>query len=607
MESGEALNQKQILDWAKQLSRALISARHKARFVDLRPGRIGIMPKSLLLFMNSAAAELGCHFQAPEQFSVPPPVGRPLKKTGDETRYQWLYDRRSDIYSMGVILHKLTAGYYPDQGRTVSDAPFSARFQGVIAKCLRTDPAGRYQSAGAMLKDLHQVKTGKADRIQTRPGRQNSFEIAAALTALFFLATYFLANFRGGLQAFRGVSRRLAPIAREDGLLQPEIDFQLQPVKFYSGSSLEKALDNPDGLDADTSDQPGASENTVFIEQWYLDQAARVRVFAGNPARPAPTDKNAALVRDAAFVDLQSLAQTASGDIYAADGIYLRLIQDGMEKMVSLLAPADLRPALVRCDRDTVYVLTQPYEIAGDPFYYLLVKEEESWSVVYRGGAFSSQIKDFTAGADGRIYCVVSQPETGQSCLAALDASSRAYTPSNGDELNNFLASAQTQEIRFLTDLPDGISSLAADAEQNIYFTDPEHGLLWKYNNADARLEEEPFAGKAYDKGFIDGNEPRFYCPARIKYAYGFLYVWDYNVVRRVRLQDGAAFTVAGDANPVWETLAPDPGGSELAGFTKSAREIVFYPSLYTDFAVGQYGVFITDPGPNRVIWEIFY
>ena len=122
-------------------------------------------------------------------------------------------DGRSDIYSLGLLLHEALGGELPDAG-TTSRPPLHRRnpqvsvgLADIVRKCLRTDPRERYQHAAALAADLrrHVADLPLRDvpnRSPVERWRKWRRRTPHALSRNLVLAAFLAATFAGGASLF---------------------------------------------------------------------------------------------------------------------------------------------------------------------------------------------------------------------------------------------------------------------------------------------------------------------------------------------------------------------------------------------------------------------
>ncbi len=177
------------LDIVLQITTALVAA-HAAGIIhrDIKPENVMVRPDGLVKVLDFGLAKLlakdegggtkGEKNNLPRSSFSPHPstmpgivMGTPRYMSPEQARGEKV-DARSDIFSLGVMLYEMVASRAPFAGETPSEViaailrddpmplaeDIPERLREIIAKALRKDCAGRYQSATELLADLNQCK-----------------------------------------------------------------------------------------------------------------------------------------------------------------------------------------------------------------------------------------------------------------------------------------------------------------------------------------------------------------------------------------------------------------------------------------------------------------
>ncbi|HJR05918.1 MAG TPA: protein kinase [Pyrinomonadaceae bacterium] len=182
----EPLDVEMALEIAVQVAAALAAA-HSANIVhrDVKPENVMIRPDGLVKLLDFGIAKLtekqsglAVDSEAATMIRVRTGpnmiIGTASYMSPEQARGQDV-DERTDIFSFGVVLYEILAGRLPFEGENAVDmiasilkkepAPLNLyrprvprALQQLIGKCLRKDPAGRYQTAQELLNALKEIK-----------------------------------------------------------------------------------------------------------------------------------------------------------------------------------------------------------------------------------------------------------------------------------------------------------------------------------------------------------------------------------------------------------------------------------------------------------------
>ena len=268
--------------------------------------------------------------------------------------------------------------------------------------------------------------------------------------------------------------------------------------------------------------------------------------------------------------------------IYVVDSGEIRELKNGMVSTLPL-SPSYLRPDIVRCglrDDPGLYILSGLWEGEDGLNYYSLVRRlnSDDSEFIYTFEANQSLITDFVIYTDGNILFIQKDLASDLTALYELNP--------------------EKKEIARRTNLPKGASSLAYDRTGTVYIAAPEQGVIMSLKPG----QDEPsvFAGVWNERHFADGKTHNFYYPVSLAVYGDSLYVFDFNVVRRVVIQDGKVQTV--------ETMAGVPTTDSDLGIAFGAGDQTFFPaSQEASLVIRQEGQILFSDPKNSVIYEIAF
>jgi serine/threonine protein kinase len=195
IESRKTVPPQEAVDYLLQACEAMAEA-HRIGIVhrDLKPGNVFLTKRSdntpLVKVLDFGISKLGDELMGREQGSLTAThvmMGSPLYMSPEQIRSAKTVDRRTDIWSMGVILFELLTGQLPFEGETAiaicaqvaADPPIplrllmpelSVELEEIILRCLEKEPERRYDDVAELSAALapHGSDAGRASAERVR-------------------------------------------------------------------------------------------------------------------------------------------------------------------------------------------------------------------------------------------------------------------------------------------------------------------------------------------------------------------------------------------------------------------------------------------------------
>lgn len=219
IQKGETRNwdRDKVIDVTTQVTEGLSKA-HQRGIVhrDIKSANIMLTDDGLAKIMDFGVAKLKGAAELTQDGGQPGTVAymSPEQASGKAV------DRRTDIWSLGVVLYEMLAGRMPFEGEhdqaviysilNEEPQPISTLTKGVpsgldvvVRKSLMKEPAARYQDASEMLADLEAVRKGETlpGEVQVREGKRWLGRLTVPAVGALLLLAAAIVLFRPGREA----------------------------------------------------------------------------------------------------------------------------------------------------------------------------------------------------------------------------------------------------------------------------------------------------------------------------------------------------------------------------------------------------------------------
>ncbi len=290
-----------------------------------------------------------------------------------------------------------------------------------------------------------------------------------------------------------------------------------------------------------------------------------IDVYAGTGGR-SMHDSNELL--HTSFVSPEGIDIADDGTVYVSDSGVLRRISGNKTETIEI-QPSYITVNQLKCFKNDVYIVTNEFEDSSGVTYYGMAKISDGKAqALFTTEAVYSKITDFDIDDNGIIYAVQHNVGVGAVYVGVINI--------------------QDGSFKAICEADSGVTCITADNKGSLYVGNSVKGSIYKINIADG--ESKLFAGVDDNVKFVDGPNPMFFEPRRIKYTEGYLYVLDYNVLRRIKLDnDGVMVYSETVAGKISAETNPDTKNGKVS-------ETKIAPSYLMDFVLNGNDILLTDP-----------
>ncbi len=529
----EQFNEEEVTQWMVQLCEALQYVHSKnILHMDIKPKNILVTEDSRAILIDFG---ISAHKSEDKNESYKVYGYSPLFCSPEQEGGKGAVDIRSDLYSLGATIYYLLTKHSPKQAKKIREyCPYlSTEFSGIIEKSVQSDKDLRFETVASLKEALLGLQKSKIDRLR-RKTRNRVLSIAAVPFALLICVVMLYVYLQVQKERTSMITVNTSFVTLSEQQLQPlliEQTYKNGKTRALPFEKIDWTSENNAVALVEKGMIKGVNEGTALIEGTYYNQVFYItvrveegvkgvdislkynmdyltKIYGGNQLR----DVVDGTLTTASFMEPSSIAVTDEGVMYVVDR-FLRKLENGQ---VTTIDTGYFEPKVIRTYGNDVYFATKEW-INDEEQYVMGICQlvEEQPQQLLELESITQEFTDFRFDASGCIYAIISD-----------------YIESKSDVVKIDLAQGSFEQIIKGEDLLTGI---VIDDARNIYVSQGGNNVIYKLQ--DGQLSY--FAGAKYEKDFVDGQMCKFYEPRALTTDGVNLYVVDYNLIRKLTLEEG--------------------------------------------------------------------